>query len=602
MKSVLLNRVTALFVAMLSAYILVSCVQEEYEVSEENLNLEVTVFQEGVELPLGSTDKIKIGEILEKYAPEIAQDYTCEDGTYAFNMSETLDFSEDLSYLSESFAIDGFSEDKKYPFVIWDGKALAVPDPASSASVAFRADIPESVINLGGKVDQLSLPEELVYIGDILFKDTFLDLTTKVIGLEGLSKNVEVTLDLDITVPEMIILENSQKGGVVKRTGTIVGDVINIEPVRILGLDVNKNVADLSKFLKDVKLSYSGSVFIEAAVSDIVNVDNLELDVNLSLMTDGSDNMIEISKVTGKVDCSIEPVSVDMDLSSLANALKTDDFKLALDLNRYSLALELKTNLSIPIFANMSITPYKDGVAGTPHELPEPLKIDVPESAGEPAVIRYWVSNFKGEDPYMPAGYTHVTFDILSLIADIPDKLELTLSAGTDPEAEASIAHSDEGPVLEASYSFNLPFEFGEDMALEFSTIISNVPEELGTILKYGSLALTGEIESTLPLGLDMTCNFLDSKGNKIDLAENAGKQAIQPGTISGEAVKTDLNILVGVKKNADLSDIDSIELVFKTLSVAGAPVKKDSYIKAKLQARVPEGVTLDLKDFMSNE
>ena len=202
----------------------------------------------------------------------------------------------------------------------------------------------------------------------------------------------------------------------------------------------------------------------------------------------------------------------------------------------------------------------------------------------------------------MPAGYTHVTFDILSLIADIPDKLELTLSAGTDPEAEASIAHSDEGPVLEALYSFNLPFEFGEDMALEFSTIISNVPEELGTILKYGSLALTGEIESTLPLGLDMTCNFLDSKGNKIDLAENAGKQAIQPGTISGEAVKTDLNILVGVKKNADLSDIDSIELVFKTLSVAGAPVKKDSYIKAKLQARVPEGVTLDLKDFMSNE
>ncbi|MBO5808959.1 MAG: hypothetical protein J6R15_06390, partial [Bacteroidales bacterium] len=363
-----------------------------------------------------------------------------------------------------------------------------------------------------------------------------------------------------------------------------------------------KNVADLSKFLKDVKLSYSGSVFMEAAVSDIVNVDNLGLDVNLSLMTDGSDNMIEISKVTGKVDCSIEPVSVNMDLSSLANALKTDDFKLALDLNRYSLALDLKTNLSIPIFADMYITPYKDGVAGTPLELPEPLKIDVPESSGEPAVIRYWVSNFKGEDPYMPDGYTHVTFDILSLIADIPDKLELTLSAGTDPEAEASIAHSDEGPVLEASYSFNLPFEFGEDMALEFSTIISNVPEELGTILKYGSLALTGEIESTLPLGLDMTYNFLDSKGNKIDLAENAGKQSIQPGTISGEAVKTDLNILVGVKKNADLSDIDSIELVFKALSVAGAPVKKDSYIKAKLQARVPEGVTLDLKDFMSNE
>ena len=161
---------------------------------------------------------------------------------------------------------------------------------------------------------------------------------------------------------------------------------------------------------------------------------------------------------------------------------------------------------------------------------------------------------------------------------------------------------SADGYVLEAAYAFSLPLEFGKDMALEFSTVIPDLPEILGQILEYGTLGLTGEIESSLPLGLEMTYNFLDSNGNRIELVENAGKQIIQPGTVSGDAVKTDINILVGVKKTANLSDIDALELAFKAISVPGAPLKEDSFIKAKLQVLVPEGVTFDLKDWMSDE
>ena len=104
MKSALFNRVTRIFVALPFVFSALSCIQEEYEISEENLNLEVTVFQEGVSLPLGSTEAIKVSQLLDELDPEIKEMFTTENGAYAFNMSESFDFSEELSFLSESFS------------------------------------------------------------------------------------------------------------------------------------------------------------------------------------------------------------------------------------------------------------------------------------------------------------------------------------------------------------------------------------------------------------------------------------------------------------------------------------------------------------------
>ena len=546
---------------------------------------------------------------------ELPIDYIEAEAVKTVKWDEDAQEEKEVYAVTDMFKVEGEVGAAPGIVVKADLDALTAPDavvafsayvpkmvPSSVNIDMYEVEVPEKTIELGDEINLSTLPEELVAIGEILLKDVALDIDVNVPGISALVKDADVSIDLEVALPEIIMLENELNDGVLEIRGKLDGESIEIEPVRILGLKIDKSASELTEFMKTMKVTYGGAVTVKDASLDVSGLDDLNLNVDISLMTEGTVNKIEISKVTGKIDYEIDPITMDVDVSSLTKSLDSKNFNASLDLNRFSLALELKTNLSIPLLADLSITPYKDGIAGTPLELPEPLKIDVPESAGEPAVIRYWVSSFEGEDPYMPAGYKLITFDILSLIADVPDKLVMSLTAGTDPESEASIVHSDEGPVLEASYSFNLPFEFGEDMALEFSTVISDLPEELGTILQYGSLALTGEIESTLPLGLDMTYNFLDSKGNRIDLAEDAGKQAIQPGTISGEAVKTDLNILVGVKKNADLSDIDSIELVFKASSVAGAPIKNDSYIKAKLQARVPEGVTLNLKDFMSNE
>ena len=233
--------------------------------------------------------------------------------------------------------------------------------------------------------------------------------------------------------------------------------------------------------------------------------------------------------------------------------------------------------------------------------LTKSLEVKMPEATSEPSLIRYWISNYpQGSDQYMPSGYEHISLDLISLISLSPDKIELALNAGTDPQTMASIVPSENGYVLEAEYSFSLPFEFGEDAKIEFRQVIGDIPAEVGTVLQYGSLGLAGVIENSLPLGLELSLNFLDSEGNVIDLAENAGKQTIKPGTVAGDAVKTDLNLIIAIKKGVDVSDLSAIELVFNATSVPGAPLKKDSYIKATLQALVPEGVTMDLSQFMT--
>ena len=43
----------------MAALVLSSCVNEKFTISEEKLDTEVQVFQEGLSIPLGSTDRIK---------------------------------------------------------------------------------------------------------------------------------------------------------------------------------------------------------------------------------------------------------------------------------------------------------------------------------------------------------------------------------------------------------------------------------------------------------------------------------------------------------------------------------------------------------------
>ena len=127
----------------------------------------------------------------------------------------------------------------------------------------------------------------------------------------------------------------------------------------------------------------------------------------------------------------------------------------------------------------------------------------------------------------------------------------------------------------------------------------------MGSLLSNGNkVKLAGEINNALPLGLDLTFNFLDSYGNVVPMADGCGVQKIAPCGLDGSAVKTPLEVVLGLREGVNSADITSLELVFNANSagVTGVPVTEDAYLQAVLQLVLPEGITVDLNDILNKE
>ena len=145
--------------------------------------------------------------------------------------------------------------------------------------------------------------------------------------------------------------------------------------------------------------------------------------------------------------------------------------------------------------------------------------------------------------------------------------------------------------------------EFGDDFQFVYRDTIPDIPAEIVDILAYGSLGLGGYVESSLPLNMHMSVNMLDSKGRVINVGDQVGKQIINSCDREGRPVISPIDLLIANNTGADLSDVKSLEVMFKVDSknVGGVPFRKDSFIRAVLTARIPEGLTLDLGSVMES-
>lgn len=461
--------------------------------------------------------------------------------------------------------------------------------PSSLALDRFETSIREEV-----EIDLLSaedMPEELVAVNVIELNETYINLSLDATALPKLG-DAELSVDLAVDLPEMIKVAGADADGTIRLSGKIdKKGMIVIDPVKIEALDLSGK--DISKGIKDV-IVIDGKVTL--ANADI-NVDewlgkDLEIGFNAGI-TD-----IDIAKVSGKVDYQVDPIVESVDLSDFASALGDMGAEAEFDFNHAHLALEVVSNLGVPVEAVVELVPYYNGKADESKIVPATLILQPTESADQILVSKFWIAY---DEDRMPDGYTFVKADILSLLREIPEKLELRLAACTDPERE-SVLEPSADYILSAVYLFQLPLEFGEEFEITYRDTISDLPEILGSLLAKGSkVKLAGEIVNSLPLCLDLRLNFLDSNGNVVPLADGCGVQKIASCKQDASASATPLEILLAVKEGVN-ADITSLELMFNANSegVAGIPVTEDAYLQAVLQLVLPEGITVDLKDIMN--
>lgn len=113
-----------LFVKIIAAIAAVfsffSCVNEEYEVSEDRLDLNVNLFQEGLVVPLGSTDKIVVRDLIDKFYPDYKKYIQEMNGVYTAGINKDIDLSDTLNNIKTMIEIPDVAFNEDIEFVLKD--------------------------------------------------------------------------------------------------------------------------------------------------------------------------------------------------------------------------------------------------------------------------------------------------------------------------------------------------------------------------------------------------------------------------------------------------------------------------------------------------
>jgi len=486
-----------------------------------------------------------------------------------------------------------------------------------NASISFKAEIPnlkpaklavdQYVANIKDTIDFSGikfdgLPDIIQSVDELSLKDVYLNLEVDASSVANVVNDVNMTLDFDIKLPELIKVENGGSNNVLKIEGKLNEEnKIVLAPVHVIGL--NLDGVDFSAETIDLgeqHIEISGNVKLENVSVDInaIGKEDLVVSVNGSLCTKGSE-YIELGRVEAHVDYQLEPVSETVSIASLVEGLG-EKIDFSLDFNRVHLDVDLATNLTLPVALHeLSLVPFHGGEAGEPMSM-EPFALKYSDN-GEVVHTKLRISNKEeADDKHSDPEYEHITLDILSLIKDMPDSLQLRLRAGTQDNAVLVLDPSFDY-VLKADYALEMPLELGDDFRLEFADTLKGLPPVLGEALSYGSVALAGEITNSFPIQLELEFQLLDVDGNIVPLAEGSGSQIIKGCNLDGSPNKTELNVLLGVAKGVEIPQLDALKMNFKATSagISGIKFSDDCFIQAELRVDIPEGVSVNIKDFM---
>lgn len=433
-----------------------------------------------------------------------------------------------------------------------------------------------------------SLPAEIVGIEEATLDDAELSLGLKLTGIPDLGYNKEIGLDVALTLPEVLVLDRVKDNvltikGTLDKYGTIAIDPLTIKGINLKGKDISKGVVD--------KIGVNAKISVD---NPDINLSTLNADItaNVTAKLTG----LEFSKVSGNVKYTINESTQTVSLKDVPDILKGDNVNL--DLYNPYVLINANTNIGIPIDAKLSIVPVRGGVEYADEAVELELNIEGAESAQNAQDLKYYIAV---KDEGRPAEYKFIGVPgIKNLLAKIPDELKIKVNAATNSKKLSTIESSADY-VFDINYDFVCPIAFDENLHLEFETNVTGVNETISKVIKGATVQLGGSIENTLPVQLQLDVRALDAEGKELPL-ETPAVQTISCCNADGSPSKSDLNLTLKMAKGASAAAIDQFRLIFTVTSgnVTGIALKEDAYVQAVLKLRLPEGVTVDIKDFQN--
>lgn len=592
----------------LTCLLLSNCIDDSYDLSKD-IDMTVTIFEDGLTLPGGSTDTISLKKILDLDEGE--------GNTLKTNKGEINGLSIGDYYLKEEAEpketyIDIQSASIKLGNEVEEKEKLQFANPKLIGLEDVQALIN---LNTSYKFHNDEIPSQLRKINWVKMDEpTHLKIYFESNGI----KQLIMKEDLKITFPEYLTLESKTtnyykvENNIVTITqdtpfdknGTIID--INITEINFKHKDVNDNFFTPDTDPKDWE-NPSGILDLDINLTVRGNIAARSEDFNDGIITDEAtigatihfDNANILSgnvQIAPNFDVDIDPV----DFVDVPEFL--DDEETNIDLHDPKIFLHV--NNTAPIGVNI-----KADMVGLDKDGNEIIAHD-----GTPARIQVGKSNYDEVNAlYIPA-QTQTVFaisrlphsygsdttgivipNISNLVEKIPAKILVENVESTVPPIDYTIELGKRHTV-EADYEFITPLAFGENLNFVYRETFDGLSEDLEDI-KIHHVELEMTTINEIPMEMSLSAEAVNTEGNLINNVSvsvegkiNAGKQ----GAPSNGILK-----VVITSPSGEISNFDGIKLVITgkcPQAVEGTPLNERQTLKlSNIKLRIKNGVTMDL-------
>lgn len=599
---------------LLSAiFSLAACsVDDKYDMSKD---IDMTVgVGSGISLPIGSTEKIMITELIDTADTDVLEiDAT---GDYAIRKSGTFD-AVDFEINDVDIDIDFEAETTHYDFNL-DNLSDNIEDlPFWVQEEIKKQRYPYVVKN---DVDYTTtfditqeVPEEMKKLRSMTFKnDVNLEVDLKIFSADHRSDDLlELTgalhLKADgekgfvIEVPDYIVFaeEEGVKDGKLVLAGDAVYDknTSTIEyrkSFKIVGLDFS-HLADGALAVNEGKISihhdfdawgYVVSDTVFFGYDNITHIQSVDVACEINLGT------MSIESVEGIFSPEIDPITevVDLELGEDLDFLN----EAYLDFNNPRIYINNFNNpVAAAILADASFVGLDDNgavIAGS--KVDASIKL-APSKVSNIVIDRYG---------YAPAGYTNIMVPSLNnLIKRIPETVDVKVDARMDETLFSSVTLG-ETLTIAGDYEISVPLAF-DSLKLEYVEEVEDVlGEDASDITDYvtdiKSVTLTFDVYNTIPAEFNPSIVAYDEKGALLGKVKAVVTGVIAKGNgtvagVVGEPVKSEVKVVLSAL-DGQLEDLYKLDIKFA--GTGSGVFNANEYIQLKdIKITIDENVNVDL-------
>ena len=374
---------------------------------------------------------------------------------------------------------------------------------------------------------------------------------------------------------------------------------------KTLEFDALENIPAIvnGKIALNQSFPVTGGVKIKSGETiDLSAVNDAKVDIDFSI------DDIEVRTFTGKLDISVKPESmfVDLGFGELAG-LEIG----SLNINPI-ITLRLKDNpTGVGLNAKISLCTFdQEGNKITTIDVPT---ISIAKSGASTIVLSTPLHAPKYEG-------TDVTFieveNLAQILKGLPSKVSVDMEAFSDKNEEITIdlKRATQGYNIEYQYEVLLPLELSDEIELSYEATISDLNATFSTIadstsgFKVGDVGLVAEFGTTIPFNIVLSAELINAEGTSDGIAARLNiNECVIKGynkELDGEKKVSTIDLDFDLGESGSLEGLKAADGVRLKLSIydagnASSALLQDQFIEGKLKLRVRNGLTIDIFDLL---